>query len=308
MGDEHIGADHAVPADHGVAAQDRGAGVDGHIVLDGGMPPLAPEALAAPGGQSAQGHALVDLDPGADHAGLADDDAGAVVDEEMVADGGAGVDIDARFAVGMLAHDPGEHGHLQQIQLMGQPVDGHGEEARVAEYDLVGREGRRVTVEEGGQVRLGHGPDGGDPLQEGQHGLLGLQGRPIPQGGPEDQLRLLGQVEGHVLDQHGQVVTGIIDPAVPVPGAAGVDDPQQLVGQVHDHIPVRLSGGVQPVDVPAQRIVLQDAVHDRADLLFDHKDPLLFLSASVTQGNEGCKQRMIAQRLPCAKGAVAGGD
>ena len=58
MGDEDIGADDAVPANDRIAAQNGSAGVDGHIVLNGGVAALAPQALAPPGGQCAQCHAL----------------------------------------------------------------------------------------------------------------------------------------------------------------------------------------------------------------------------------------------------------
>ena len=46
MGDEDIGADDAVPANDRIAAQNGSAGVDGHIVLNGGVAALAPQALA----------------------------------------------------------------------------------------------------------------------------------------------------------------------------------------------------------------------------------------------------------------------
>ena len=88
MGDEHVGTHHALPSDDGAAAQNGRAGIDGDMILDGGMTFLAPETLTATGGKGAQGHALVDLHPVTDDGGFADDDAGAVVDEEILADGG----------------------------------------------------------------------------------------------------------------------------------------------------------------------------------------------------------------------------
>ena len=92
VGDEHIGADDAVPADDRTAAQNGCTGIDGHIVFNGGMTLFALQALAAPGGQCAQGHALVDLYMVADDGGLTHNDAGAVVNEEILADGGAGME------------------------------------------------------------------------------------------------------------------------------------------------------------------------------------------------------------------------
>lgn len=55
----------------------------------------AGQRLAGTRGQSAQRNALVDLHVVADRGGLADDDAGCMVDEEVLADRRAGVDVDA---------------------------------------------------------------------------------------------------------------------------------------------------------------------------------------------------------------------
>ena len=42
VGDEYVGANHTFPADDGAAAQDGSTGVDGHMVLNGGVALLAP--------------------------------------------------------------------------------------------------------------------------------------------------------------------------------------------------------------------------------------------------------------------------
>ena len=85
-GDEDVAADGAPFADDGFAAENGGSGVDGDVVPDGGMSLLAAEELAECGGQSAEGDALVDFDVVADFGGFADDDAGAVIDEEASAE------------------------------------------------------------------------------------------------------------------------------------------------------------------------------------------------------------------------------
>ena len=54
-----------------------------------------------------------------------------MVDEEPRPDLGAGMDVDAGTAVGVLRHHPGDHGHLPQIQLVGDAVDEDGEQAGV---------------------------------------------------------------------------------------------------------------------------------------------------------------------------------
>ena len=167
LGDKGVGAYDAVVADGGAAAQNGGVGVNGHIVLNGGVPSCAPQTLAATGRKAAQGDTLVDLHMAAYNGGLADDDAGAVVDEEMIANGSAGMNIDTGDIVGMLRHNSGDHGHMQLIQHMGQPVHGNGVQARVAIDDLIGIGGRRVTFEGSIHISLHQRPDLGKPLHKG---------------------------------------------------------------------------------------------------------------------------------------------
>src|SRR5262249_54307120 len=81
----NVGADHRVMADHGVAAQDGGVGVNHHFIFQGGMAFHAADDVAGSitrEAQSAQSDALIQLHVLADVAGLANDDAGAVIDEE----------------------------------------------------------------------------------------------------------------------------------------------------------------------------------------------------------------------------------
>ena len=99
-GKEGVAPHHGVLADDGLTAQNRRAGVDGHVVADGGVPLARQAGVARPRRQRAQRHALVQLNVAADDRGLADDDAGAVVDEKPGTDLSAGVDVDAGAAVG----------------------------------------------------------------------------------------------------------------------------------------------------------------------------------------------------------------
>src|SRR5664279_1848292 len=69
-----------------VAAEDRSVGVDGDMVLDVGMAFDAFDRIARGIDLErfrSEGDALVDLDVSPDPRGFADDDAGAVVDEEV---------------------------------------------------------------------------------------------------------------------------------------------------------------------------------------------------------------------------------
>src|SRR5688572_11241871 len=102
LGEPHVAADHRAFADHGVAAEDRRVRVDRDVVLQRRMALLADVEATALVRERGERHAVVELDAIADHARLADHDAGAMVDEEVAADRGAGVDVDARRAVGVL--------------------------------------------------------------------------------------------------------------------------------------------------------------------------------------------------------------
>ena len=99
VGQPDAGADDGVVADDRVAAEDGGVGVDDDVVLQRRVALHAADDVAggvAREAQRPQRHALVQLHVAADVAGLTDDDAGAVVDEEARADAGPRVDVDAR--------------------------------------------------------------------------------------------------------------------------------------------------------------------------------------------------------------------
>ena len=72
-----------------------------------------------------------------DHRGFTDDDARAVIDEEVFPDLRAGVDVDSGVAVGILRHDAGNKGDAQAVEFVGHAVDEDGEHPRIAEYDLL---------------------------------------------------------------------------------------------------------------------------------------------------------------------------
>jgi hypothetical protein len=66
-----------------------------------------------------------------DFGGLADHHAHPVVDEDPPADGGAGVDLDAREEPAEMRHQPREPLEAQAPEPMGEPVELEGVEARI---------------------------------------------------------------------------------------------------------------------------------------------------------------------------------
>ena len=174
LGDERVAADDGVCADDGLAAEDGRAGVDRGVVADGGVA-LAGHGMAVARAERAERHALIELDVVADDRRLADDDAGAVVDEEILADLRTGVDVNAGRAVGVLAHDARDERNLALIELVRHAVDEDRVQAGVGEDDLLLAAGGGVAVEVCGHVFHEHRLDLRQAAQEAvAHGARAL--------------------------------------------------------------------------------------------------------------------------------------
>ena len=172
MGEPHAAADRRA-ASHGDAAEDGGAGIDHDVVLDDGMaqPPLDQRARLV-GGEAARAerHGLVQAHSLADHAGLADDDAGTVVDEEAAADLRPGMDIDAGERMGDLADGAREEPGAELVQRVRQPMVDDRRHSGIDQQDLgvagrggiAGIGGAEVAYQQAADIRQGGGELGGD--------------------------------------------------------------------------------------------------------------------------------------------------
>ena len=91
MGEPDVTADDGAVADDGVTSENGGVGVDYAAVADVGVALDSLHGVAV-GVElkafSSKGYSLVNFNSVADGGGLADNDAGAVVDKEILADGG----------------------------------------------------------------------------------------------------------------------------------------------------------------------------------------------------------------------------
>ena len=83
------------------------------------------------------------------------------------------------------------------------------------------------------------------------------------------QSDLLIQIEHHILNEHGKIVLGIVDPVAPVLKISGKYDPAELFDDVNDHIPVRMAEQVHLVNIPPAIIICQDLIHDPLDAAFN---------------------------------------
>ena len=87
--------------------------------------------------QRSQGHSLIELYVVADQRGLADHDAGAVVDDHRMAQRRAWMNVDAGPLVSPLGQDARQDRDSQLVEAMGDSMDGDGQEPGIGQDDLV---------------------------------------------------------------------------------------------------------------------------------------------------------------------------
>ena len=87
-------------------------------------------------------------------ARLADDDAGAVIDEEAAADLGAGVNVDAGGRVGQLGDDPRHQRRAQTVQHVRQAMMRDRRDAGIADQHLVDAARRGIALERGANIAV----------------------------------------------------------------------------------------------------------------------------------------------------------
>ena len=113
-----VTADHAVIPDNGLTAENRRPGINHHTVANVRMAldtldkrPVFPdfETLCA------ERNMLVQLHVIADRRRLSDDDTGSVVNKEVTADGGTGMNVDTRDPVGVLRHHARDKRNLHLV-------------------------------------------------------------------------------------------------------------------------------------------------------------------------------------------------
>ena len=122
------------------------------------------------------------------------------------------MDINARDAVGMLGHDPGQHGHVEFEEAMGNPVHHDGVNPRIAEDDFVVALGGRIAVVGGLHVRCQDAANFGDGFKNLQGfdlaGFVALAaGLVVSQAVVAD---VVGDLFGEPVIQHGYGLTQIV--------------------------------------------------------------------------------------------------
>ncbi|CAL9066459.1 unnamed protein product, partial [Musa banksii] len=174
-------------------AEDGSAGSDEDAVAD--LRVAVADGLAG----AAECDVVEDGDVVADHGGLADDDAGGVVEEDALADAGGGVDVDGENVGDAGLEGEGEGAAVLGPEKVGHAVSLDGEEALVVEEAVGEGDAGGVAVANSEEV----GDDGGD---EGGLGGEGLEEEVVEEGGEESGgAEFVGEVEG---EGEGQGVVG----------------------------------------------------------------------------------------------------
>ncbi len=162
-----VTADGGVVAD-GDAAENGGVGIDGHVVLEnrvtGDVEHVA--LLVVLETLGTKGDALIERDVVADDGSLANDDARAVVDGEILAYLCTRMDVDTSLGMGQLGDNAWDDGHAQFMQTMGDAVVGHRVHDGIAEDDLAVVPGGRIGVEHGLHVGIEQTLDLGQRVDE----------------------------------------------------------------------------------------------------------------------------------------------
>jgi hypothetical protein len=122
----------------------------------------------------AKGHTLVNTDAVADDGGFANHHACAVINEDPLADFGAGVDVNAGATVGVLGHDARNQWNVEAIQDMGYPVTGEGEDSRITKDRLGWARCRWIPLVGGDRIERKLLPNVGQAAQEFGRDPLGL--------------------------------------------------------------------------------------------------------------------------------------
>ena len=102
-------------------------------------------------------HSLIQAHVAANDRGLADDDAGAVVDEEAFADLGARMNVDPCRRMRDLGDHPRQQRRAELVKNMRQPLVNDRRDARIADQHFVDAVRRRIAVECGADIGVEQG-------------------------------------------------------------------------------------------------------------------------------------------------------
>jgi hypothetical protein len=200
-----------------------------------------------------------------------------VIDEEMVPDGGAGVDIDPRLAVDPFGQHPRDQGNTQFVHDVRDAVDRDRFQSRIAEDHFIQTAARGVAVEGRLHVQGQDLPQVGKLLQHrnGDPLALGLEINVFDRVGPlpgclvaQRAGKLRGQLVVQAVDQVADVIGNVSQVQPLAPPIAGIHDLLEVFGRFDHHLVIGQRKMAQVVDGTRFRIGAHQPVGQVRKLLF----------------------------------------
>ena len=195
-----------------------------------------------------------------------------MIDEEILADRSAGVNIDSSLGVRIFGHETRQDRYFEKIELMGNTVNGYCPKARVSKNDLVEVSSRRVAVKRSQKVCLDIFSDNRDLLEEFggdavalflalliRHLIVAL--RIV-----ESSVDLLFEVIENIFDRYGEAVLRVIDLVCAVTEISGIYDPEEILDKFPDFIFVGIAEQLNGIDILAAFVVFENKLYDIIDL------------------------------------------
>ena len=136
-------------ADDGAATEDGCAGINGDVIFNGGMAFLAAQALAGGSGARSEGDTVIHFYVVADDRRFAHYTAGAVIDEKMMADGRAGVEVHSGASVRPFRHNARKERHVFFVKHVGHSLYGDGFDEGIAHDNFLVALGGGIAIEGG---------------------------------------------------------------------------------------------------------------------------------------------------------------
>lgn len=174
--DENVGPNGAALANDRVPTEDGGIGINGNEVLYARMAfhsfhriavSILGEALGSQRDAMIQFHML------SNDGGFTNDDAGAVVDKEMIPNRRAWMDIDACSPMRPLGHHAWNEWHPCKVKFMGHALYGDGFHAGIGKNDLFRAAGGWIALISGGDVCLDAQTDFRELAEKSANGGVG---------------------------------------------------------------------------------------------------------------------------------------
>lgn len=229
-------------------------------------------------GFGTEGNALVELDVFADDGGFANDDTGTVVSEEIFADGGAGMDVNASLVMSVLGHDAWDEGDVIFIEHMSEALDGDGEEAGIADDGFFVGIAGGIAFESGFDVGGKNAAEFWEALDDPAGATMGVVGALVYGAGggafagvAETAFNLLSQALVEFGDAIPSDVAHVGAGETLIAEVAGEDESEEFAGDGDDFFTAGKVEAVNMIDATEVVVTLDEGVDERVEGVHEQK-------------------------------------